>query len=906
MRKSLRTIFSLLLCLLLVLSLPLSALAEEVPESEERTVLHIFRKKQFLDFAESCRLDSYSRNLDVILMRDIDLSGEDFSGIPIFCGSFDGNGHAVTGLSITTGGSNMGLFRYVDASAVIENLSVSGEVAPDGSRCTVGGIAGNNAGIIRNCSFSGTVSGSNDVGGLVGINAVSGTIEDSRCSGVISGDHRVGGIAGDNPGVIRGCSNRAEVNTTAEENQVALSDITLNAVIGTESAGTVTDIGGIAGSSSGVIRECKNRGSVGYQHMGYNVGGIVGTQTGYVYKCHNYARVYGRKEVGGIVGQMEPTTIIEYTKDTLQILQSQLETMGQLTNQAFSCIEDSTSETFTQMEGIYGSVEDAKDAIDSLLPNPDDPSLPDQDTIEAAKNTLSNSLANIKTSVGGIADTTGDSMSALSRTLRSISGQVSAMNATIGNASEGLGGTITDISDQDTGEILTGKVERCSNAGAVLADLNAGGIVGAIALENDLDPEDDLQISGNSSLNFDTQLRAVILGCENSGTVTVKRQNAGGIVGWMSLGLTKNCLSTGTLDAEDADYVGGVVGQSSGYVRRCSAKSTITGRAYVGGIVGKGDTVTDCRSMVLLTGEEKTGAILGLREKTAGFLESKLESEEAQESQSESVTGNCYLVVGSDIGGIDGVSYDGSAQPLSQENFTQLEGLNPIFQTVSVRFVYEDGTVHTVTLSPGQDLSPDSIPKVPEKSGYVGQWDQLAEADLSDIRFDITFQAVYTPERQTVQSEAADENGLPRLLAQGRFSGDTPIALTSMDKGPAPGPDDRFLEGYTFTLPAGSADTLRYLPQNQSEALRVMVQGTDGTWRDVSHTQDGRYLVFAIEDGDQAFCLVESQKAVSRTPIAIAAAAAAAVLLIVVLLIHHHRRKKKKAKPEAPVTGDSN
>lgn len=46
-----------------------------------------------------------------------------------------------------------------------------------------------------------------------------------------------------------------------------------------------------------------NRGTVGYQHMGYNVGGIAGSQTGYIEGCVNYGTVYARKEGGGIVGQ---------------------------------------------------------------------------------------------------------------------------------------------------------------------------------------------------------------------------------------------------------------------------------------------------------------------------------------------------------------------------------------------------------------------------------------------------------------------------------------------------------------------------------------------------------------------------------------------------------------------------
>lgn len=903
MRDLLKRTFAFLLSLLLIFSLPIAAFAEEAQdaEPEEKPVLRILRQKQFLEFAENCRLDSYSQGLSVILLIDIDLTDVDFAGIPIFCGSFDGNGHTVSGLSITGDSSNMGLFRYVDASATVQNLTVSGEVTPDGSRSAVGGIAGHNAGKIENCSFSGTVSGADDTGGIAGINALTGIIDGCHADGTVTGEHRAGGIAGNNLGVIRSCNSRAQINTTAEDNQIKLSDISLSTITGTESVSTITDIGGIAGSSSGVIRDSKNRGSVGYQHMGYNVGGIVGTQSGYLYNCRNFAPVNGRKEVGGIVGQMEPTSLIEYTEDTLQILQSQLDTVSRLTNQAFSNIQDGNSDLGVQVDNLYNYLVDAKDALDTLLPNGDAPYPPDQDTIDAAINNANSSLSNAGSSLHGIMDSVNDTADSLSRTLRSIAGQVSAMSATIGNASETLGGTIEDISDRDAAELLSGKVERCVNSGTVLGDLNAGGIVGAIALENDLDPEDDLQIVGDSSLNFDTQLRAVILDCENSGSITVKRQNAGGIVGWMSMGLTRGCLNTGSIDGENADYVGGIAGKSSGYIRLCSAKSAVTGDAYVGGIAGEAVTVTDCRSMVQLTGSEKTGAVLGLRGEHSGFFRRK--SEDSEEAEEETVTGNFYYTVDSDIGGIDGVSYSGLAQPLSHDDFVLLEGLDPVFKIISVRFVNENGVTHTVTLTPGEALSPDSIPNLPEKAGYVGRWDGLAETDLSDIRFDISFPAVYTAELETVQSEAQGETNLPTLLAQGHFSGDTPIELVRLEKGPAPGVHDTFLEGYSFTLPAGSADTLRYLPQTQQKTLRVMVQGIDGSWREVSHTADGSYLVFAIEDGDRSFCLVGMPEKTSWIPAVIAAAAAAAVLVVVILLVRRHHRKK--AKPAAPTAGES-
>ena len=891
MRNSFKRAAALVLCLLLSFSLPLTALAAEAEDTG--TILRIFRRQQFLELAENCRLDSYSQDLTVLLMADIDLKEADFGGIPIFNGTFDGNGHTVSGLSVTADGSAMGLFRYLGKSGVIRSLTVEGTVAPGGSGSGVGGIAGSSAGTIHNCVFSGTVSGVDDVGGIVGINAVSGIVDGCQVTGTVTGSHRVGGTVGHNQGVIRACSNRSLVNTTAEENEVNLSDITLDTITGTESANTVTDIGGIAGASSGVIRECSNRGDVGYQHMGYNIGGIAGTQSGYIYKCENLARVYGRKEVGGIVGQMEPTTFVEYAEDTLQILQGQLNTLGKLANQAVYSAQNSASNVTGQIDQLHDSIQNALDAVDSLIPDPENPSLPDMDTVEAAKNSLSSSLADMNTSLYAMADSARDSMDSLTRTLRSISTQVSAMSATIGSASENLGGSITDISDQDTDALLTGKVDSCGNSGAVLADLNAGGIVGAIALENDLDPESDLQITGDSSLNFDTQLRGVILGCENTGSVTVKRQNAGGIVGWMALGLTRDCLNTGSIEGKSADYVGGIAGQSSGSIRGCSTKAVIHGSTCVGGIAGQAVIVTDCRSMVKLTGVEKAGAVLGLRAESSGIL--KAEDNTQAEEQTRSVTGNFYLPVGGDLGGIDGVSYADCAQALDETAFSQLEGLDAVFQTVSIRFIYEDGAVHTISLSPGQTLSPDRVPTLPAKAGYTCYWEGLEAADLAGIDFDMTFRAVYLAEKKTVQSGETRDGRLPIVLAQGQFSGDSPIELSPMEKWPALDIGETFLEGFSFILPDGDCDTLRYLPEHPwvEKTTRLYIQGENGAWREAEASLDVRYLVFPIQQGDQSFCLIQVP---GRFPVAAAVAVgagAAAVTLAAVLLI---RRRKKQNK----------
>ena len=70
--------------------------------------------------------------------------------------------------------------------------------------------------------------------------------------------------------------------------------------------------------------------------------------------------------------------------DTMQILQSQLGTVSTLTGQAFSTIQDGNSDMGVQVDDLYNSLVDAKDALDTLLPNGDDPYPPDRDTIDAA------------------------------------------------------------------------------------------------------------------------------------------------------------------------------------------------------------------------------------------------------------------------------------------------------------------------------------------------------------------------------------------------------------------------------------------------------------------------------------------------------------------------------------------
>lgn len=881
MRKSWKSLIGFGVCVCLLLSMALPAYAAKEPARQE---LHITSPDEFLAFTELCRLDSNSKNLTVYLDADIDLNGTEFAGVPIFCGTFYGNQHTISGLSLEKDGSAQGLFRYLSKGAVVQDLAVRGNVLPEGSRRMIGGIAGSNDGTVRNCSFAGRVSGNDRVGGIVGCNQVSGVVENCQTSGSVQADHFSGGIAGENLGLVRDCTNEARVNVTADENNVSISDVTLDSLTGTESANTVTDIGGIAGSSSGVIRGCRNKATVGYQHMGYNVGGIAGNQKGLIAECKNEGSIYGRKEVGGIVGQIEPIPKIEYSKDTLQMLQQQLKKTASLADQASADAQNSASSIQGQVDALHGQAGTALDAIDQLVPNKDDPSLPDEDSILAAKNTLSSSMSAMNSTMNGIASSTKGALETMSGNIQAMAKQMEAMSKTLANASDHLGGSMKDISDADTEKDLTGKVTQCVNQASVEGDLNAGGIAGAVAWENDLDPEDDLQISGNQSLNFKGEMRAVIRECENHGRVSAKKRQVGGIVGWLSCGLVKNCINTGVVDAESAKNVGGIVGNGDGFIRGCSAKCRLSGAKSVGGIAGSASIATDCRSVVeLVSGSEKTGAVLG-QQKT-NYTEEKTP-----------VANNFYLVVKQDAGAIDGISYAGLAEPAEQEAFLQLEALPEQFQTSTLTFLEDDGTNRSVTVPLGQALEETDIPTILDKNGHTGRWDGLEELDLAHIYFDQTFTVSYEAYLSTVRSQEVRKDGGPILLAEGTFCQKDTIRMEEMQEGaPNLAENQTLLENWKIpTISNGVITQLRVAcPEEEPiQRIQILVQHGDGSWEAVPATVNGSYLVFAVEKTDTAFSLVKNPAPI---PWAAYGAAAGGALLVLWILIRRVRKKHKRA-----------
>lgn len=877
-KKSIR-IISVLLLLALTLMPGLTVFAEGEDTSVPEADITITSLSEFLEFADSCQLDSFSQDLVVLLDTDLDLTGSEFAGIPIFSGTFLGNHHTISGLSLTADGSQQGLFRYLSDTAHVQDLTVTGALAPEGSQASVGGIAGSNAGTIENCTFKGSISGGDRVGGVAGTNRVSGVIDGCHMYGSVQGMHFVGGIAGENSGVIRSSNNSALINTESTENQLSLSHVTIGTITGTESARTVTDIGGIAGTSGGVIRQCINYGPVGYPHMGYNLGGIAGSQKGYITECTNYADICGRKEVGGIVGQMEPVSKVEYSQDTLQILQGQLANTSAMIHQASIDTRNSVDSIQQQFGALRDQAQIASDAVDILTPHLGEP-LPDYDSAVAAKNALSSSVQGMHSAVSGISSATQSAGQQVTQNMMAISQNIQSIASTVQGASENIGGTITDISDEDTDEDLMGKVSNSVNFGKLDGDLNIGGIAGAIAIENDLDPEDDLQFSGNMSLNFEGELRAVIINCENKANLSCKRRNAGGIAGRQALGLVKDCINTGSVTTDGGDYVGGIAGTSNGFIRACSSKAVLSGAVYVGGIAGNAVTVTDCRSLSFIEdSKEKAGAVIGC-----------LDQDTLRDGSE--ISGNYYVPGNQELGAIDNISYQDAAQPMELEAFLQLESLPSIFGTSTITFLEENGVNRSFEVPLGGAFSEEEIPAVPEKEGHTGIWEDLSQADLNTIYFDQVFKASYTPYQTTIESQETRVDGKPLLLAQGHFRDMDHFSITPLEQLPDLG-KGQSLEGWS--LPVFSEDGATPLrlacptdekPQN----LSIFLRSQDGTWRETETQVNGSYLSFQFEATDDAICVVRTQS----VPYWIFLVAAGVILVIAVPVIVTLRRKKAK------------
>lgn len=1156
---------ALALAVWMLLSLTLTA--AQAARTDEATVT-IANERDFLNFAKHCVLDTWSQGKTVILTADLNLDGTEFTPIPTFGGTFQGQGHTISGLRVTAAGSVQGLFRYLQPEAVVQDLTVSGTVAPEGTRSTVGGIVGNNAGTLSGCTFQGTVLGETAVGGIAGYNAVSGEIIGCTASGTVNGEKATGGIAGQNFGLLLKCENNAGVNLTQTESgpdltaQDAGDALEELAAAGGETYHLLSgcfDTGGIVGWTTGVVQSCVNNGSVGYPHVGYNTGGVAGRQSGYLAGCINHGTVHGRKDVGGIAGQAEPYVLVNPGQDTLKLLEQELDTLDRLINKALDDAQstgDSVSAHLTAMGNYTGDardsskqlldrvvdftdetvdtvnllVADVTNALDRISPALDDLSdmgrkledlsdqlgqamdplgqavnigsaamenlraavqairrsgpdledaldgveqaideltrslLADDETaisqalthlnlavedmgdafdglswafdeiysaldlhfdsledipweiadsfyaLQSAMQDVSSSMRALGTAMDGISDSLDEVQSALadikkdwqdaratlkqsfqalrdagddldsalkaleralssstaldrvlndalnglqnasasasaigallSRAFRTISGAVDQLTAdgpreftplgeTAREASDSLYSALAGLSDemeslnstlQSDGDLITddlraisrqfnvvfdvmihaladlrddvetgvdsiiqdtseediaatreGKVTDCTNTGAVEGDRNVGGVVGAMAVEVDLDPEDDVSRMLSFGATYET--KAVLQSSVNQGTVTAKKDCAGGLVGRMDLGTALNCQSYATVTSTDGDYVGGIAGYADASIRSCWAKNVLSGGNYIGGVAGWSGSLRDCFAIATIAdGAECLGAIAGSVE-TGGVL-----------------SGCCFVDTG--VAGVDGVSYAGRAEPIPFARLLELPEVPVEFTEFTLTLLTEEGIVAEIPFSYGENLSTIELPPVPEQEGCYGVW---PEFDVSGVCSDLTVEAVYAPWITLVDSEEQAGN-LVLALAEGQFTGEAALHVTDSAQTPP-------LENAGGAVVWDVALTGSGLGGKDTVPLRLLSPGggaagvwqyQNGQWSAIDAVQNGQYLLVTMEGTQGTFFLCPKGNEAWKTVLPLAGGMAG---LIGLLLAGKARRNRKKVKP---------
>lgn len=357
-----KRVLALLTALMMVVLLLPSALADE-----DGSVYCISSASDFISLSKKCAIDSWSSEKNIILTKDIDFSATEFSPLPYFAGNFDGGGHTIKGIKLHKPLSDFGIIRYISSGGSVSNLNVEISITATGTKSGIGGIAGVNKGTVTGCTADVSIRGGRNIGGIVGINDSGGFINSCTSKGSVYGEHYVGGIAGKNIGSISLCNNEAKINTQVKEVKLDLSNLNFDKLISADNMKDVTDIGGITGYNYGVILKSENNENVGFNHVGYNVGGIAGRQCGYIEACTNNAYVRGRKDIGGIVGQVEPYTVVAYSKNSLSNTMDSLEKLQTLVDSAISNASVSKSSVYTQLNTLKNNVSSAGEAADRLL-----------------------------------------------------------------------------------------------------------------------------------------------------------------------------------------------------------------------------------------------------------------------------------------------------------------------------------------------------------------------------------------------------------------------------------------------------------------------------------------------------------------------------------------------------------
>ena len=234
-------------------------------------------------------------DINITLDKNIDLTGKGWTPIGTsfdnsYKGTFDGGGHTITGLAVTTNDQFVGLFGYLNRAGTVKNVVMEGiQITSNHMFGCTGGVVGYSWGTIENCSVSGSVSGTVYVGGVVGAQ-IGGSITGCSSSATVKGTVDVGGVAGqtNSSATLTACyaTGNVIIEIDPKKNIAGGSLVGMNAgssLLACYATGNVTSTGS----------------STGYMHIGGFLGNNYTTVTaGYWKNNHEQGIGYNRESTG--------------------------------------------------------------------------------------------------------------------------------------------------------------------------------------------------------------------------------------------------------------------------------------------------------------------------------------------------------------------------------------------------------------------------------------------------------------------------------------------------------------------------------------------------------------------------------------------------------------------------------
>nr|AKY04308.1 GLUG domain protein [uncultured haloarchaeon] len=563
---------------------------------------------------------------------------------PPFTGSFEGNDHTITGLTInrpdqSAGGvfgfsrgtiTNVtltditivantfvgGLVGFHLEGGTITNASASGSVTGTGENGDIGGLVGINSGSIQTATASGTVNGSGAAGGVVGLNTPAGTIATARSSGSVTGNESVGGLVGGNGGLIQ--------NATASESVTGNDSV--GGIVGTNVFRFVSD--GNETVRAGTIQDTF---AVGAVSGNADVGGLVGsnsapgtTTTGTVEQSYFDEQATGQSASAGnatglttaeMQGQAAAENMNRFDFDNTWTTTSEYPALRALSG------ADEGSGSGSGSGGDDGSIE-----VDV------DPSDLSGDGSESNPYEISNvsELQAMEDDLDANYELVSDIDASQTEQFNNGSGfdPTGSVNPAFSGSFDGTNNTITGLTIDRPDESNVG-VFGATVGGATLADVtlvnvtvtgdrNVGGLVGSTGFDDNIT---DATASGNVTGESDV---GGLVGFNNGGTIqnatasgsVTGNSRVGGLVGTNNGGTIQNATASGNVTG--GFEVGGLVGTNNGNITDAFAVGPVTGDTNVGGLVGSNvagpdgsGTIQDTFAVGPVSGNTEVGGLVG-------------------------------------------------------------------------------------------------------------------------------------------------------------------------------------------------------------------------------------------------------------------------------------------------------